>query len=340
MKASLRQSISNGVVMAGITAMGRLVGGRDGAFILYGHRVAHGTEGFLEGLKPSWFEDQLRYLTRHYEVIPFGTLVECFESRRKVPPRSVVLTFDDGFKDNYETVVPLLERFAVPATFFVVTGCLSSGQLPWSQRLGVGFEKTACAHVTHSPTGLHERSLLSLDDRRAAYGVAKSAIAPWPRAERDRAIDEILENLSVVPPRDHMMSWSQAAEMMAKGHEIGAHTYSHALLGRVTKAEARWEMARSRDDLRNRLGLTSPHFCFPGGSLDPSLVAEARTLGFRSTFLPRQARRLNQIDTTDAFGLSRVGLPNADARVLEAELDGPFQTLRTFFGARRQRLRS
>jgi peptidoglycan/xylan/chitin deacetylase (PgdA/CDA1 family) len=331
----LRQLASHVVVRSGIAAIGRRSSRRSGAFVLYGHRVAADDDGYLQGLAPAWLEEQLRYLTRHYEVISLQTLVKCFEQGRPVPDRSVVLTFDDGFRDNVEVALPLLHRVGACATFFVVTGSLTNGSLPWSQRLGYVFQRTEENELMHAVVGPTPLSTSDPVHRRRAYAVVKSSIAALPRSDRDRIIEEVAHQLGVEPPVDRMMTWDHARAALSAGHEIGAHTYSHALLGQVSEDEAEWEMQRSLDDVRSRLGVDSPHFCFPAGSISPRTSARVRALGFRSSFLPGQPHRLNQVGVGDQYTLARVGLPNAGAVVLEAELDGPFQSLRLLLrGAR------
>ncbi len=320
--------MSRALVATGVTKLGRSLTNRDGSFIFFGHRVGESVEGYLGVLRPAWLESQLEYLTRHFEIIGLDTLVSCFENGTRVPPRTAVLTFDDGFRDTYDVALPLLERFGVRATVFVVTGSLADGQLPWSQRLGVLFERTQNVEVLHVMLGATPVSLRTPSERRRAYGSVKSTISGYPRRERNRVIEEFTRLLRVEPPRDRMMTWDHAREAAAAGHTIGAHTFSHALLARVAKQEAEEEMLVSLDQVREQLGIERPHFCFPAGSVDGDLIRSARRLGFRSSFLPGQARRINQIDNGDQFTLSRVGLPNAPAHVLEAEIDGPVRAVR------------
>jgi len=331
-KERLRDIGSRLLVAGGATRLGRRFGDRGGSFILYGHRVREDDEGFFPSLRPGWLRDQLAYLTCHYEVIGLDTLVACIAERRPPPPRSVVLTFDDGFRDNVEEALPILDAFGVKATIFVVTGSLTDGQLPWSQRLGCVFQHAAVASFRHELFGADEVELPDVAARRRAYALARRALAVAPRVARDAAIGELERGLSVEPPRDRMMTWAHAREALAAGHGIGAHTYSHALLAQVPAAEAQWEMERSRVDLEERLGLRHASFCFPGGSTTPALRALARTLGFRSCFRPDPSRRLNRPDDVDAYSLVRMGLPNAPAVQLEAELDGPFHPLRRWTG--------
>ena len=324
----LRDRASRLVVGAGATRLGRRLGDRMGTIILYGHRVSDDEEAYFQGLSPAFLRDQVRYLTRHYEVIPLRTLVACMVEQRPPPPRTVVLTFDDGFRDNVEHAQPILDDFGVPATVFVVTESLTDGKLPWAQRLGIVFQRTEQSAVQHPLLGPEQRPLDTEARRRGAYSEMMDRLAPLPRRSRDEVIEELGERLGIEPPRDRMMTWEHARAWLAAGHEIGAHTFSHALLARVSPDEARWEMERSRGDLEEHLGLRQPSFCFPAGSTTPALRAMVRELGFASCFVPNSPRRLNRPGDMDAFSLTRVGLPNAPAAHLEAELDGPFHTLR------------
>lgn len=330
MKERLRGFISKVLVNSGSCVLGRKIGKRDGALILYGHRISDDDEGYLPGLKPEWLDQQLAYLTKHYEVIPLRTLVACFEQRRPVPQRSVVLSFDDGFRDNLTHAYPLLQRYRVPATVFAVTGSLTHGELPWSQRLGYLFQQTSERFLEHPLAG-QGLDLSSATHRFHAYRTVKQPISHLGRADRDWTIAELARLLRVEPPKDRMLNWDEARELQAAGIEIGAHTYSHPLLANVSLAEGRWEMEKSRDDLREQLGIERATFCFPAGSYTSRHIEEVKAQGFRSVFIPNRRIRYNRTGAVDQFTLSRTGLPNAPAIQLEAELDGPMIILRNAY---------
>jgi peptidoglycan/xylan/chitin deacetylase (PgdA/CDA1 family) len=333
-KERLRSLASRFFVRSGVTRIGRRMRDHRGTLIFYGHRVRNDDEAFFQALPPDWLREQLAYITRHYEVISLTTLVTSIEEKRQPPPRSVVLTFDDGFRDNVEHALPLLDAFGVTATVFLVTGSLSDGQLPWSQRLGFLFERTGVSEVQHDLLGPEPVGLPDATARRQAYARAKRSLTSFPHGPRDAVIAQFEGRLGVEAPRDRMMTWDHARHAMATGHEMGAHTYSHALLAQITPTEARWEMERSRFDVQEHLGVRHPAFCFPAGSTNPGLRMLARDLGFRSAFKPGGRQRLNRPGDVDAFSLVRVGLPNAPAVQLEAEVDGPFHALRRIAGIR------
>jgi len=331
-KELIRSLAYRSAVYGGLTRIGRRLGDRSGAFILYGHRVSDDDEGFMQGLAPAWLDQQLAYLTSHYEVISLRNLVDCLSRKSPVPERSVVLTFDDGFRDNYTNAFPLLQKYRVPATIFAVTGAVSDGDLPWSQRLGYLFQNTSAGTFCHALTEGKELSLDTTIDRKLAYQRVKPAISVMPRLEREAVIAEIGRKLDVCAPKDRIMTWEQAREMHASGVEIGAHTVSHPLLAELPLAEAIREIKTSREDLERELGIEEPSFCFPAGSMNAELLALIPQLGFYCTFLPGQGIRLNSTDTVGPYSLARVGLPNAPAAYLEAELDGPFHVLRHLAG--------
>ncbi len=331
-KVLARRIVSRAAVASGWCAVQRRVMRKEGAYIFYGHRVATDDEGYLQGLRPEWLDAQLAYLTRHYEVLSLSELVRYFETRQPVPPRSAVITFDDGFRDNLTTALPILQKYRVPATIFLVTGCISSGELPWPQYLGYLFQHTSRTAVVATVAGARqELDLGTTLSRRQAYLLVKDVLGRLPRSERERQLKQWCRLLDVDPPCDRMLSWSEVEEMRTAGVEFGAHTYSHPWLAFIPPDEAREEIERSRDDLATRLGVVRPPFCFPGGSFTEELMALVPQMGFASCFRPSPRHRVNSLATATAFSLGRLGLPNGPAAELVAEIDGPLPTFRRWF---------
>lgn len=330
MKETLRAVISRTMVASGVTALGRSWGNHDGAVILYGHRVSDDDEGYMQGLPPQYLDEQLAYLCRHYEIISLDTLVSCLESGQRVPEKSIVLTFDDGFRDNFDNAFPMLQKHRAPATIFLVTDSIETGQLPWSQRLGYVFQHTQARSFRHELLS-EEYPLSSPGERRKAYLAIKAHVRHMGQTPRERVLEEVSAALAVDPPKDRMMSWEHAKEMQAAGIEMGAHTVSHSLLANIDPDDARREIAQSRDAIAEMLGVKHPKFCFPAGSWNRSLVETARELGLRSLFIPARSRVVNQVGVVDPFSMGRMGIPNSPSYILEAELDGPLHRLRRLY---------
>ncbi len=331
MKELIRTGLSWAIVGSGMAALGRKFRTQDGALILYGHRVEDDDEGCLQGLRPSWLNEQLDYLSRHYHFLSLSKLLDCYERQQPIPPNSVVITFDDGFRDNFTNAYPILQRYHVPATVFLVTGCVSNGELPWPQKVGYLFQKTRVDTLCHMTTDGKVISLRSSTERDLARKVVRNTLGPMPRVERERRISELCALLQVDVPLDRMLTWDQVETMREGGIEFGAHTVSHPWMALQSPEEARWEMESSLQEIQSRLGISRPTFVFPSGSFSSELVQMAISVGFRCVFQSRSSVRVNSMAVNDQFSLSRVGLPNAPGVILEAELDGPFHTLRSLY---------
>ena len=321
LKSALRSGISTAFVRSGASALIRRAVPKRGATIFYGHRVGTDTVGFLPGIRPDWFEDQVRHIARHFDVVPLTTIIEHFEEGRPIPDRMAALTMDDGFRDNLDHALPVLKRVGVPVTVFVVTESMSTGVLPWPQRLGWVFEHADAGSFDDGDLRL---SLGTRAERRVAYMQTRRRFFALPRAERDARIAAYAVQLGAEPPMDRMLNWNDLRAMRSSDVDIGAHTFSHPWLGLIPPAEARTELVQCRDDLREHLGLENTPFCFPAGSCTPDLVAEVNRLGFRSSFLPKRPYRVNTLANATPYTLARVGLPDRPVVELAAQLDGPF----------------
>lgn len=308
----------------------------DGAIILYGHRVTGDDEGYLVGMSPDEFDSQMAYLSTHYNWMKLSELIDCMKRDRPVPADSVVLTFDDGFRDNYDNAFPILKKYKIPATIFLATGCVTDGQLPWSEQLGYVFQNTRKNAFTWPEDGGSVFETVTTDQRKTAYLSLKKKLAVQTGKQQQAMINDLSHRLEVNLPDNRMLNWDQVSEMHQWGIEFGCHTRSHSLLAKVDFEYAVQEMQWSLCDLKERLNVSNPPFCFPGGSMNPNLIQRVSDIGFSSVFVPDRRKRVNNTRNSHPHNLSRIGLPNAPAFHLEAELDGPFHLIRNLyrFGSR------
>src|SRR5678815_1522291 len=89
--------------------------------ILTYHKVSPDPHPFFAPTHPAVFEQQMQFLATYYRVMPLAELVERSQ-HGDIPPRSVAVTFDDGYRDNYDFAFPILKKWRIPATIFVATG--------------------------------------------------------------------------------------------------------------------------------------------------------------------------------------------------------------------------
>lgn len=99
---------------------------KNNLIILVYHRIMDlEYDPFNVGISPEDFEKQIKYISENYDVITFG------DSWRNIKKKSVIITFDDGYVDNYNNALPILEKYKVPATFFISTGNLGTYNEYW-----------------------------------------------------------------------------------------------------------------------------------------------------------------------------------------------------------------
>lgn len=125
--------------MWGLRGVGRLLGvvtQKPGVRILMYHKVSD--EDLFLSIPPNVFEAQMAYVSRHYHVMGLAECIDRLRAGQPIPPRAVVVTFDDGYADNYTHAYPVLKRYGVPATIFVTAEYMGTNRrLPHDEGVGV-----------------------------------------------------------------------------------------------------------------------------------------------------------------------------------------------------------
>jgi peptidoglycan/xylan/chitin deacetylase (PgdA/CDA1 family) len=216
--------------------------------ILAYHKVSADPHPFFEPVHPDIFDQQMNLLSRCYRVMPLLELVERSQSG-KVPARAVAITFDDGYRDNYEYAFPILKKYCLDATIFVSTGAIETGELLWHDRV---FDAFRFATVEHT---LSLRPVLA--KAKELYGESRLRFVEQVEEALKPDLDKSL--------KDRMLTWRQILEMHAAGIDFGSHTVSHPILSRIPYDEMVKELRKSKEQLSERLGGPISSFAYPNG---------------------------------------------------------------------------
>lgn len=277
-------------------------------------------------VSPRTFRRQMRLLASLYTVVPLTTLVDRIVSGEPFAPRSVAITFDDGYMDNYRHALPILAQFALPATVYVTSGAVGNGWAFWPSRLRFALMRSSEREIRAG------REVVRLDSpraRRASVARLTLAAKRLPVSARDAMIEEIMAatRTGADPPEASgwFMGWEELRAMHAAGIRIGAHTVTHPILTSQTDRVAADEIAMSRRTLEGGLGVTVDDFAYPNGggvlNHDERVAALVRGAGFRSgsTSVEGPVRHGH-----DLFRLQRLGVNEAtgvDGLALNLERD-------------------
>ena len=277
---------------------------RDATIVLTYHRVLEKWEPTLDYSQPGMvvtvptFERQLSFLERYFEIVPLGMLIDDRAMRRVARRPRCVITFDDGWRDNYDLAFPILRRHDVPATIFLTTDFIGSERTFWHTDL-----MYLLLHGELSQVMRDERALAGFPE--AVRDCLRRCAGPPPVAWADDlhtlietvkatcdegTIQDLIDTLAqaaglrrpFLPERRFFLDWDQVREMAANRVEIGSHTCSHRILTRLTAVDAEQELVRSKAEIESRVGRDVEHLAFPNEDADAALVALAARAGYRT----------------------------------------------------------
>jgi len=237
------------------------------------------------------FDSQMRYICRHYRPIALRELVAAYREGRTPPQGSVVVTFDDGFANNFSVAFPILRRHSIPFTVFVTTGLLDTpGAMLWTERAKRSLFLYPERSVSIELDGAS--ATLDLSSPAARADASKRVVSRLKRLQpdaRNRTLDELERVCGSRPVQEHereryqFLTWAQAREMASAGVEIGSHTVSHPILTTLDAATLRHELAESKRSVETALGGECVSFAYPNGSpadFGPREKAALRDCGY------------------------------------------------------------
>ncbi len=267
------------------------------ALVLTYHRVIevpHDPESLT--ISPAAFERQIETLSTHFNVLTASDLCGHLERRKRIPRRSVAITFDDGYFDLLAHARPVLERYGTPATAFVSTAEIGTARERWWDEIAY-----LCSgdHPLPSPLAFEAagRTFESEIDtetrggRESLYAALIDHVWPLGAAGRSETLDALFREVELdrpTRPEYRSLGGDELRELARGGLvEIGAHTVSHQMLSTVCVRDQRSEIEGGKAALEGILGMPVTLFSYPyGGRGDigsdtRSLVEQA---GFRCAF--------------------------------------------------------
>lgn len=253
--------------------------------ILIFHRV-HAETDPLFPYEPdkTRFEAMMRYVASTYRVITLKEAVEQV-AQGSLLPRSLVITFDDGYADNAEIAMPILKKLGIRATFFVSTGFIDGGRM-WNDSVIECLRACRREQIDLHPFGLERFSLSTPVERTSVIDSLLPRIKYLPLAEREAAVGDLMSICDVAElPRDLMMRSGQVRDLHRSGMEIGAHTVNHPILMSIQPAEAEQEISEGKRTLESLIDAPVDVFAYPNGKPDQdydySHAMMVKALGFR-----------------------------------------------------------
>lgn len=331
----------------------RHVGGT-GLVLIY-HRVADlGSDPQRLAVTPAVFDAQMDVLAKQFRVVELAELTDDLHAGR-VSPRTVAVTFDDGYADNLLTAAPMLETHRVPATVFVSSGymdggrelwwdeierlVLSPGELPRHIELATGeggarFAADLTGTATYTPELVASAAGWDVtrgggDERQRLYAGLCDWVRPLPVAGRDLVLEQLRELAgaeSAVRETHRTLTSAEVRALDALPHmEVGGHTTGHVLLSAQDDNEQRSQVAGDRAALTAVLGREPALFSYPYGGLD-SYTRATSAMVSEAGYTAACANHTGVVKPwTDPLRIPRLAVGDAGRDEFTALLEGWFR---------------
>jgi peptidoglycan/xylan/chitin deacetylase (PgdA/CDA1 family) len=215
------------------------------------------------------FERQLILLKRAYDVLPLDVALEQLRQGTLARPTAVV-TFDDGYRNNLELGLPVLERLDVPATVFLATGFIGTRSHLWATRVDFAVRQSSAREIAWAEG--RERAVLPTPGkaRDAIATRVKNWLKTLPPERRKSILPTLLEAVGVsepaVPPEFDFLNWEEVERLERSGLvSLGAHTVDHEILSHLSDDELHRQVEASAAEVRRRCRRPSRAFAYPNG---------------------------------------------------------------------------
>lgn len=265
---------------------------RDEGFILAYHRILPKKSSAVQWIQPGMyvaeetFEKQMGYLASNYRVISLNELKDTRDL-----DRICIITFDDGWADNFTHAYPVLKRYGLPATVFVTTGLIGTSQWHWPDRISYYVHRMSAGSLSglldlvRNTIG-KSGAILSLcfDDRQDLAGKLIAFLKGVDHEKRylvmdalDRAMEQLKVELQEQRP---WLTWEEVRKM-SDCVSYGSHTHNHEILTSIPLENVRHELETSRKVLSEQIGTPVDFFCYPNGNYNDAIMNELKIAGYK-----------------------------------------------------------
>jgi peptidoglycan/xylan/chitin deacetylase (PgdA/CDA1 family) len=259
----------------------------------------------------SEFSRQMEELARRFHPIGFSELQRWRAGAYSLPPRAVLVTFDDGYRNNLSYAMPVLERYGIPAIIHVSTGYIGQRRLLWPDEVYLRVLSwperaipmpTPCKDLPY-PGEAAARANLANHIRESCKRLSVARLTEYLDALRKHELPDGSDELY------GFLSWDDVRTLKERGFTIGGHTVEHFVLTQLTSTQLRREVVDCKQAIEQQLSGNCACFAYPnGGAADISrqVVQEVRQAGYEIAFTV--TGRPSAIDA-DSLLIDRVYVP-------------------------------
>lgn len=308
-KYTIKVAVSHILYGLGLLQLLQSIRLRHRAVVLMYHHVLTSEEIPHSGSHPAiivdreTFAEQMAVVKQRFKVLSLQEFADRMERKIPFEHSSCLITFDDGWQDNFTNALPILQRYKLPAVVFLPVNFIGKSRLFWQEAL-VHLLVLAVMTARREPT--REAKLRDLIDPLGFGEILNfHDVDPRPKiievfTQKRRAMTPSLVDTTLAELRselcvesgdtkgtDSFLDWEQVDRMLRNGIEFGGHGAEHRLLSEISIDEAREDIRVSKEVFDQRVTGATPTFSYPRGYWTPQVAALVKASGFRLAFLAR-----------------------------------------------------
>lgn len=225
-------------------------------------------------VRPRTFEMLISYLVEEFELISIPELINRIERQRKLSNKTVILTFDDAWHDNYINAFPILKSLKIPATVFIPTSHVNTNNMFWTDKLIIHlpyFLSRGISHlkVTNPSAQKMIDSINTYSKNMTKRGNLEKLIEEFKNYDRDEIKNFIKElemsNGDIYPEHRSFLNWDEIREMSNFNITFASHSHSHADLTKISREDLKLDIENSLEIMNKENIQFLKIFCYPGG---------------------------------------------------------------------------
>lgn len=279
--------------------------GKNNVKILAYHKINDDSPNYLGlSVTVSSFEKQIKYLKRNYDLISLDEAVHLIQTKQKFLKDTMVITFDDGFKDNYINAFPIIKKYNIPATIFLAVEPVGFKKNLWFENIIDMITKTNKDSIDLKAFGLVKYLIKTIKQKEKVVTTIIKYAKQLDKVKRQKLIKYISKELEVnADESNQMLSWEEIIEMKENSVSFGAHTMSHSILTTIPIKETEYEILESKRVIEEKLKQKVSFFAYPNGSakdFNQEIIEILKNSGFSCA-----CTLIAGVNNTDIFTLRR-----------------------------------
>jgi peptidoglycan/xylan/chitin deacetylase (PgdA/CDA1 family) len=234
--------------------------------ILLYHRVNDDNDPFFPAVGIARFRKQMELLAEKYHPCSLDDAILAIHTN-DIPDNAVVITFDDGYRDNFQNAFPILSQLRIPATIFLATDAIGTDKCLWHDLVFSAFRSTKRSILYDFPERARTWSLMTVADRLFVQNRILQFLWSVSENERAKRIRELLGQLGIenCEGKRLMLSWDEVVAMHKHGISFGSHTQTHPILSSLPDPRLKAEIVDSKLSIEERLHCNVSTFAYPVG---------------------------------------------------------------------------